>query len=385
MTTESEEKEEVLRRLQKTRGETFIISLPKEWIKRTRLKPGTTLRLVPQDGSLIISGPGMRITKLPREALIWVTSEDKPDLILREIDSAYLVGYDEISVETGETEMKESIRNTLKAHIQTRLTGVAIVTDSSNKLELKVVTGFEELSMKYVLRKMKQNIISMHEDAMKLLKDVGRLDEQKLLRKAEEIRLRDDLVDGLHLHGIRLLKAAVDDRDIRAKIGIITGRECLGYRLIIKSMERIGDHAAKICRYIVFLRKRIDPKILERIQIMSDYSTKVFSDAMRSLFDFIAKRPNAFLDANRVMDDAAKISRLEDEIDALLFGGAERPELPAKELSAIKIIVESLRRTAEYSSDIAEIVLNLTIIDTIEQTKVKHGKIHDNSFASDAA
>jgi len=383
MTSETEEKEEVLRKLQKTRGETFIISLPKEWIKRMKLQPGSTLRIIPQDGSLVIVGPLTKITKLPQQALIWVTSEDKPDLILRKIDSAYLVGYDEILVETGETEMKESIRNRLKDHIKNRLTGVAIVTDSSNKLELKVVTGFEELSMKYVLKKMRQNIISMHEDAVKILKDVGRVDEQALLKRAEEIRLRDDLVDGLHLHGIRLLKAAVDNRDIRAKIGIITGRECLGYRLIVKSMERIGDHAAKICRYIVFLRKRIDPKILESIQAMSDYSIQVFSDAMRSLFDFIAKRPNAFLKANRVMDEAAEISRFEDEIDALLFGEVDRPELPAKELSAIKIIVESMRRTAEYSSDIAEIVLNLTIIDTIEQTKVKHVKTFPKEVAQE--
>lgn len=368
---ETERTEEVLRKLQRTKGKTYTISLPKTWIKKMKLKSGTMIRIIPQDDSLVIVRARPKKPE-PRKAPILVSPKDKPELVLRKIDSAYLVGYDEISIETAEAEIKESLRARLKDHIQTRLTGIAIVTDSPNKLELKVVTGFEELSMKYVLEKISENIISMHKEAVNLLEEVGRLNNQALEQMARKIRDRDNLIDGLHLHGIRLLKAAVDDRNIRAKIGLITGRECLGYRLVVKSMERIGDHAAKICRNIVLLKKRIDREVLRKIQDMSDYSIQVFSNTMQSFFDFVEKRQDAFLKANNVIDDAANISTLEDEIDHLLFKETERPDISPKELSGIKIIVESIRRTAEYSSDIAEIVLNLTIIDTIERAKAEH-------------
>lgn len=374
MIPETEEKEEVFRKLQKTKGKTYTISLPKEWVKKMKLKRGTMLRILPENGSLSIIGPSTKIREAPRQAPILITSDSTPEIILRMIDSAYLVGYDEILIETEEIALEPSLRNQLITHFQTKLTGVTMVTDSSNKLELKVVSSFEELSMRFVLKKMWENIISLHRDAVKLLREVGRLDNRTLLQKAETIRLRDNLIDSLHLHGIRLLKAAVDDRRIRAKIGLATGRDCLGNRLIIKSMERVGDHAAKICRNIKFLKKRIESEILRKIQEMSEFSIQVFSNAMKSFFDYIDQRPSAFIKANGVMDDAAKISGLEDDIDNLLFAEEERPELSAKELSTIKIIVESIRRAAEYSSDIAEIVLNLTIIDIIEETRAERAQ-----------
>ncbi|MCJ7425219.1 DUF47 family protein [Candidatus Bathyarchaeota archaeon] len=368
------ESEEQPRALQQTVGGTYTISLPKRWIRKMNLKSGSLLNTVPQDGSLLVI-PSTARARPQIKATIQVTSKDRCELIQRMIDSAYAVGYDEISVETKETEIEKDMRDHLKDHVTTKLTGITIVIDSSKKLELKATIGFEQLSMKYVLEKMRDNIISIHEDAVRLLEEVGRLDNEAVLDKAGAIRLRDNLVDSLHLLGIRLLKAAADNLIIRAKIGLTTGRECLGYRLIIKSMERIGDHAAKICRNISSLQRRISKEILNNIQDMSKHSLKTFSDAMDSFFEYMDKCPNTFLRANSIMDDAANVSSFEEKIDKLLFGEGKRMEtgkeerIPPKELSAIKIIVESIRRTAEYSSDIAEIVLNLTVIDAIEGRK----------------
>ncbi|MEM0313866.1 MAG: PhoU family transcriptional regulator, partial [Candidatus Bathyarchaeia archaeon] len=40
-------------------------------------------------------------------------------------------------------------------------------------------------------------------------------------------------------------------------------------------------------------------------------------------------------------------------------------EIAQADLSSIRIIMESLRRTAEYASDIAEVVLNLNVAQII--------------------
>lgn len=366
-----------------------MISLPKEWIKRMALTPGSLLKVTAQNGSLLLRALTTKKVKGRGSAQVWITSKNKenPMLIKRMLGSAYVVGFDEILVKAKGTSMEESLRKDLKGYIQTKLPGVEIMVDSSEELTLKIIAGFEELSLRYSLEKMRDNIISMYKDAVNLLEQVGRVDDKILSSRAEEIKLRDDINDRAHFNGIRLLKAAADFLEIRAEIGLSSGRECLGYRLIIKSMERIGDHAAKICRYIQeilkkensssFLRKTIDPQILREIREMSRNSINAFSSAMECFLNYIDypdKRPEAFFKANDVIDYVdSKVRPYEEVIDRLLFSEVrpgdqpERSKLSSKDLSSLKIIAESIRRAAEYSSDIAEIILNLTISDVIKK------------------
>ncbi len=56
---------------------------------------------------------------------------------------------------------------------------------------------------------------------------------------------------------------------------------------------------------------------------------------------------------------AKEIIRLEK--DAVL--SSEKSEM--KEIASLRLLIESVRRTAEYASDIAEIVLNLTVESVI--------------------
>jgi uncharacterized protein with PhoU and TrkA domain len=45
-----------------------------------------------------------------------------------------------------------------------------------------------------------------------------------------------------------------------------------------------------------------------------------------------------------------------------------REKMPANKLSAVTLVAESLRRIGEYATDVAEVVLNLTIDKSIHQT-----------------
>jgi hypothetical protein len=40
---------------------------------------------------------------------------------------------------------------------------------------------------------------------------------------------------------------------------------------------------------------------------------------------------------------------------------------PAEDVPSLRLIIESILRTAEYGSDIAEAVLNMTIVDEITE------------------
>ena len=58
----------------------------------------------------------------------------------------------------------------------------------------------------------------------------------------------------------------------------------LGYRLVVKNIERTGDHAVLIANDLLEFKKGIKKEILEKIQEMSDFSVSVLDDACLALF-----------------------------------------------------------------------------------------------------
>jgi phosphate uptake regulator len=184
---------------------------------------------------------------------------------------------------------------------------------------------------------------SMHEDAIQALKNL----DKKL---AHEVIQLDDEVDRFSLYIIRQLKAAVQNEKILKDIGLENPRDSLGYRVIVKFVERIADHAAKIAENVMSLEEKPNETILQELSEMSAFAKTVFEDSIKSLF----KKDYAL--ADQVISKAKTIAVLENKV-------VKETQLKIKQtdISSIRMIMESIRRTAEYASDIAEIVLNLNI------------------------
>jgi phosphate uptake regulator len=67
--------------------------------------------------------------------------------------------------------------------------------------------------------------------------------------------------------------------------------------------------------------------------------------------------------AESVLLEKEKIPQLELKlVDRLL-----REKMPASELSAYRLVSESLRRIGEYATDIAEVVLNLAVTRSVDR------------------
>jgi phosphate uptake regulator len=188
----------------------------------------------------------------------------------------------------------------------------------------------------------------MHEDSMQALKDLNK-------ELAREVILLDDEVDRFSLYIIRQLKAAVQSDRVLRDIGLANPRDCLGYRVIAKSVERIADHAVKIAENVLSMGKKFDDSVLRKILDMSSFARSVFDDSVKSLY----KKDYSL--ADNVVTQAKKIVSIENEA----IGAFAKKEQAIK-LSTLRMIMESIRRTAEYASDIAEIVLNLNVDQIIE-------------------
>jgi phosphate uptake regulator len=335
---------EETRKIQLTGKSTYIVSLPKKWVTSMGLKAGSQVVVSKQsDASLLLIPKELAKQTRPEEASILISQKDNPNTIARKIVSLYLVGYNIIRIKTKDEHITSLQRNLIKDLTRKKLVGTEIISDSSNEMKLQVLLSYPELSIENALRRMCLIAISMHEDATRALREL----DKKL---AQDVVSLDDEVDRFSLYIIRQLKAAVQSESILKDIGLSNQRDCLGYRVIVKSVERIADHAVKIAENVIALNKKIDDSISQKISNMSSFAVSVFDDSTKALYK------KDYLLADNVVTKAKTIVHMENEI---IKATAKKSE--PSEVSNIRMILESIRRTAEYASDIAEIVLNLNI------------------------
>ena len=217
------------RKLQVTGGSTYILSLPKKWVSQIGLDKGSLVTLVKQgdESILIIPEEHIKSEKLHEGIII---SAKEPDLTIRRVISSYLVGYNVIYIRSKEGRIKFNQRNDIKNIIRKKLVGTEIIADSPEEIIIRVLLGYPDLSVESALRRMCIIASSMHKDAMISL--------QKLDKNlAKETVAMDDEVDRFSFYIIRQLKAAVEDEKIIKEIGLSNRRDCIGFRLITKSLN----------------------------------------------------------------------------------------------------------------------------------------------------
>jgi len=345
----NEEINEEARKIQLTGKSTYIVSLPKKWVESMNLRAGSQLVVSKQsDASLLLTPKELvKPTKLG-EAIITVSQKDDPNTIMRKIVALYLVGYSFIRIKTKDERITSLQRSSIKDLTRKKLVGTEIISDSPNEMKLQILLSYPELSVESAMRRMCFIATSMHEDSMQALRDLNK-------KLAQDVIALDDEVDRFSLYIIRQLKAAVQNERILKDIGLSNPRDCLGYRVITKSVERIADHAVKIAENIFPLNERINDSVFQKIHEISSFARSVFDDSIKSLYK------KDYLLADSVVAKAKTIASMENEAMRLIAR-----KLETTQMSSVRMIVESVRRTAEYASDIAEIVLNLNVNTMVE-------------------
>ena len=339
---------EETRRLQFTGGSTYILSLPKRWITQNQLSRGSLIKLREEEGGLLTIIPSdTQGQQRPNEAYVKVTPKDLADSVIRKTVSTYLLGYSMIHIKAeDQKQLSGKQRQEIKDFSRHRLVGTEIVTDTPQELTLQVLLSYPELSVQSALRRMSIITASMHKDAITALKE---LDHQQ----AKEVITTDNEVDRFNLYIVRQLKTAIESPRIIKEIGLQNARDCLGYRLVTKSVERTADHAANIAENVLSLRKRLGTETMEKLEKMSSIAISMFETAIEALFR------QDFNLADSIIEKTKNVISIEKEVVL------SSQKVDVEEAPYLRLIIESIRRTAEYASDIAEIVLNLTVKSVI--------------------
>ncbi len=341
---------EETRKLQYTGGSSYIVSLPKKWIKDLGLKQGDHVVILRQGNSVLQIAPASkRVAKEQREATIEVSKDNNPYFIARKLIALYFLGFNVITIVPKEDRLLVEQREVIKSIVRRVLMGTEIIADSATGITLQVLINLLDLSVDAAFKRMLLIAKSMYHDTLLALKENN-------VELAGEVVKSDDEVDRFSFYIVRQLKIAIKNEHLLKEIGLEEPRNCLGYRLIAKSVERVADHAVVIARDIIENPHPLNKDIVEKIASMSYFALEVLDDACLSMFkrDYEA--------ADKAIEKARRI----DDMERAILRAVSRPR-DISELYRIKLITENIRRVAEYASDIAEIVLNMTVQQTLRK------------------
>jgi phosphate uptake regulator len=341
---------EETRKLQYTGGSSYIVSLPKKWIQDLGLKQGDHVVILRQGNSVLqISPASKRMSKEQKEATIEVSKDNNPYFIARKLIALYFLGFNVITIVPKEDRLLVEQREVIKSIVRRVLMGTEIIADSATGITLQVLINLLDLSVDAAFKRMLLIAKSMYRDTLLALKENN-------VEMAEEVVKSDDEVDRFSFYIVRQLKIAIKNEHLLKEIGLEEPRNCLGYRLIAKSVERVADHAVVIAKDVMDNRHPLNKDVVDKIANMSYFALEVLDDACLSMFkrDYEA--------ADRAIEKARRIYEMEKAILRVV----SKPR-DVNELYRIKLITENIRRVAEYASDIAEIVLNMTVQQTLRK------------------
>jgi len=342
---------EEMRKIQFTGKSSYIVSLPKEWVKDMGLKQGDQVTIVRQGTSTLQIIPSERHTKAveTEDATFEINPDDESSVIVRKLVSLYFLGFKTINVKPKLGRLKPSQRFAVKDAVKRVLMGAEIIADSIDGITIQVMINLFELSIDGAFKRMLLIAKSMQNDALLALEEAN-------FDLANEVINSDDEVDRFSFYIIRQLKIAIQNEHMLKDMGFENARSCLGYRVIVKNIERVGDHAVDIAKDLLEFKKPVRKSVMDAIHEMSNFSLSVLDETCLSLFK------KDFTQAEIAIQKSAEIVRYEKKVLESIKSLKDD-----EEVYRVRRMVENMRRISEYASDIAEVVMNMTIEKTLRK------------------
>ncbi|NPA74970.1 MAG: phosphate uptake regulator PhoU [Euryarchaeota archaeon] len=329
-----------LRKVQVTGGSSYIISLPKAWVKKMGIEKNDSVEVhVQNDDSLLIIPAGGKKENENRVKIFRADEMVDENFLMRCLIGAYVSGYREIKIISSEP-VESWVRDTV-TQFSRLVIGQEIIEETANTIVMRDILDPAELPFEKILRRMHIIVRSMYEDSIKIL------DSKNQLLVKEVIR-RDSEVDRLHWLIAREQSIMFSDPGIAQKVNLGSER-CIDYFQISKIIERIGDHTARIARNSGEIINTIDKQTIKLIKEAAKFALNIFDmsiDAYRKKDIFMAER---------ILE---KVSTLKEQCESINSNALEYGTGTA---IALGYIAESIRRTGEYSADLCEYVIDYFI------------------------
>jgi len=329
-----------IRKVQMTGGSSYVITLPKEWVKSNNIAKNDPLGLtIKPDGSLLVT-TDVTEKRIQRIKEFDVNEKTNDTFLLRQLIGAYIAGYNSIKIKS-KTKVSLKVRSSVRKFTQITI-GQEVIEESDKTIVIKDLLNPAEMPFNSTIKRMHLMVKSMHEDAIKTLNSGNK-------KTLEEIMLKENDVDRLHWLVARQYNMMLQDLDLAEKMNI-TLNLASTYFLISRIIERMGDHVVRIAKNIQKLTDdKLDKKTKEKIQNASSIALNIFNKSIGSFFR------KEIVSSNRNIDSVQTLGALCEEINSYVTKKTGSIAL------SVGYITESIRRIGEYAEDLSEIAINYLV------------------------
>ena len=227
------------RRVQRTGVSSLSVTLPKSWTDSMNLDVGDAVRFRDLgQGRLEVCPANVDSPEQRRQKLLRIDGSDAPpNLISRLLIGGYITGQDHIVVSAAgglTPEQRREVRRTV-AHVL----GMTVVEESPEAIE---VQNFVDPGRYRLHRLLNQVVRILRSELGSCLEVLSGADGATL----EHLTPLEDEIDRFYLLMVRQLLLSSDDFQVARDIGVESHHYQIGYRLLAKVTEVMGDLVAGV-------------------------------------------------------------------------------------------------------------------------------------------
>ncbi|QKQ99607.1 AbrB/MazE/SpoVT family DNA-binding domain-containing protein [Metallosphaera tengchongensis] len=330
----------ITRKIQLTGGSTYIISLPKVWVKELSLKPGDEVELIQDNNFRLLIVP-RGIQQEPKQNRAIVSCENlRPTFAVREFIAYYMAGYNTVSLVC--PKMKAEERGLVKDTVRKRLLGAEVIEEDAANLTVQFLVNEKDLPISRAINRAAIITQNMLKDTIDALRDGD-------VEIAREVQERDDEVDRFYFYVARQLTLSITSFEVLEEEGY-NATQIVDIYSAIKSIERIADHASRISSLIPEIGNGTPQELLN----FGDTVLEVYRESVKAFIN--GKREVA----NKIIDNDYELAERHRQTMSIIF------KLNSDLKPSLLLVTDSFRRISRYSLDLAETTINL-----LAKTKVE--------------
>jgi phosphate uptake regulator len=266
-----------IRRLQFIGGSSYMISIPKSWVKNNDLEQGDEIVLNVEDECILIVPKKISESSKIIKGYVRGLQQYDEEFLRRFIYAIYIQGLDEIVIEDEKinprilTKISEIVRSVI---------GMEIIYAQNGRIVLRCMNT-PDFDFNGVLRRMYQIIESMIDG---IIESIESNDENAL----EEIKYFEVDLDRLYLLALREQHRKVKELSISVKWHDL--RFIIGARMVTKLIEEIADSLRDFSIYIKEMAgKKEFVNLLREIKVVFSEILRAYTGSNLKLSDKVIK------------------------------------------------------------------------------------------------
>lgn len=331
-----------LRKIQSTAaGATYIVSLPRSWIKRNNIAPGDKIGIIERSDNILFLLPNPH-KKKKNIASIDASGNDM-NFLLRMIISEYIRGADIIRFARASFSWKD--KKEIRRFVQNSMIGLDL-NEHSDKFEIHSIIDIYGLDIKGIVLRIYDLVCWMFKNSFTAI-------ENKDADLFIDIISRDTEVDRLTLLASRHLHLASKNPEFAKKTGIFA-YDALHYNRLISDLESAGDCSVGISEaYLKLVDLDIPKDLLNCLK-------ELFAELTQNLESVIDSYTYKNLDmANEVIEECMRLSKYDLSASGKsLFITDKRITHDSLIVGSFAIVLENLARINSMARSIAETVID---------------------------